>query len=257
MTGSAVPTLVALNNKGVDLFNNEQDLQSASKYFRAALRIVKKLLKGSIATKESRARSKAVRIARIHRPRKAATLSLLGQAEGVTAQGVSEPCSQQGTRLATMLQLSSEFVSTAPVKLAVKSGNERDDICSGYLSVSISFNLALTYHLLGFIDAPEKASNYFRSAIDLYGIAYSLRLRSPHKREFGADLFGLTDLAIVNNMGVLYHQFGRNNRATACFKKLAAEIRRLDQTQLKAASGFLGNLILAGPARGSLPAAAA
>lgn len=260
MTGSAVATLVALNNKGVDLFNENQDIHSASKYFRVALRIVEKLVKEDGDAKKSGSGSgAAVRFTKIHRSRKSINRLSLSQSSMVseTPQGRTGLPSQQGSRLETVLQLSSQFISTVPVKLLAKPGNEHADILSGILSVSISFNLALTKHLLGYIVAPEKASKYFHSAIELYGIAYALRLRTPDKRGFRGELFGLTDLAIVNNLGVLYNQLGRSRRSHVCFRKLAEVICRLDASKLKEASGFLGNLVLVGPERDSLPAAAA
>jgi tetratricopeptide (TPR) repeat protein len=156
------------------------------------------------------------------------------------------------------------FVSKIPAMLEV--GNvASDDISSSIATIVVSFNLALSYHMLSFTcDSAEKAFKYQRSALVFYEVAFAIRQKSEMRgrqgrshRRAGGFMVPLLDLSILNNIGALYRQRGSTERAERFFMTLQSRLPHLDSTLVKHAGGFVRNLIAIGLENVSPPAAAA
>jgi hypothetical protein len=140
-----------------------------------------------------------------------------------------------------------------------------DNIRCSIATIVVSFNLALSYHMLSFTyaDSAEKAVRWQRTALSFYEVAFALRQKSETRRRQGSTrraggfMVPLLDLSILNNIGVLYRQRGNTERAGLFFKRLQSRLQSLDSTLVKDAGGFVRNLITIGLDNVSPPAASA
>lgn len=272
MPTSSFDTLVALNNRGIDLFTSggDQNLGSASQCFRGALRILKQNMlekRSSCSTTKMHGItgksmcSKNIRVggasSREAKPVGRATNPLIAKKASPTTRPPQSLSRQQSLNLASRLDQLSHFISTKPIKIALKEGSSdslayRSRLCTAI----ITFNLALTFHLMGLTCEADKSSRFWDCALAYYELTLSLRSRlSNIEKRKNKD--SCLDLATVNNMAALHSQLGNASRARAFFQRLAVQVAGLDIRRSGDAKGFIANLMVMGAFWGQAASAAA
>lgn len=280
-TSPAFVAMIGLNNRGVKLFQ-ERDLSSASKCFQASLEILqhqlvltqqnkqqcrsdtaalagdpghpvvvsrrvpsKLKIKNLIAATSSRRRKSTTAAAGSNAASAGSTTSATTIRETTSLR--EDPSLLQGeTSLTSRLHLSTHYIASKPIKLVVIRDPDQAKSSTSLITVIIAFNLALTHHLSGFTASPLRARKYWRSALALYGVAVNLRRKAQPEPSFpqpeGTRLF--LDLALLNNVAALHHQFGDSQRASSFFHALSQCVQSLNTRQLGDAQGFVSNIVL-------------
>ena len=252
MKASMLATVVALNNRGVDCFND--DLGCASKCFREALGILRKVLQQSIVKNQnivSTCRKRSPEYIPSPLDRSEPNQSVETQARAIAAENVANSTTTQQphpsmplTRAyiesspSSALPVSSLYISTRPVTLEANSvDQERTGRSAIIAMLAISFNLGLAHHLMSFTSSPERAAGSdLRSAISFYELALTLR------RKLSSNKISGLGLPILNNIAVLYDQVGNYDRAQVCFERLGLQINRSDaNSTTNDTKGFIFN----------------
>lgn len=273
MPTSSFDTLIALNNRGIDLFTSggDQNLGSASQCFRGALRILKQNMlekRSSCSTTKMHgltggksACSNNIRVEgasyREAKPVGRAMNPLIAKKASPTTRPPQSLSRQQSLNLASRLDHLSHFISTKPIKIALKEGSNdslayRSRLCTAI----ITFNLALTFHLMGLTCEADKSSRFWDCALAYYELTLSLRSRlSNSEKRKNKD--SCLDLATLNNMAALHNQLGNASRARAFFQRLAVQVAGLDIRRSGDAKGFIANLMVMDATGGQAASAAA
>ena len=244
MRTSTFETLIDLNDRGVDLLTS-RNVESANMHFRTAIRMLEAVLKQtSIAKAPCRNLTSAKREA-------ASAATDASPQQSRPAQGAAS--------LSSTLDQSRFYVSMRPIKIVPKNRSNKE-ILGGFATTVISYNLALSFHLLS-LKSSVTAYSYRRSAIAFYRVAFTLCLKAAKRSSAPSGTMAgtmvLLDLAITNNLAVLHHQTGNEEHARNYFERLVFQIRKLDARLTTKATGFVANLIVMDLSGRSLPAAAA
>ena len=280
MKASAFVTIIALNNRGVDCFNNDR-VECASKYFRETLHILRTVLAHSIAKNESVLatchQERSHEDVPSHLNRSDPNQTVETQTRAIAVENAVNTTTQQphsSMSLTTTytdssplsaLPMSSLYISTQPVKLEASSvDRKRTARRASIATLVVSFNLGLAHHLMSFTSSPEKADSYARSAIAFYEVALTLRRKSLKREErhggrLPSNVISMLELSIINNIAVLYDQVGNYGRARGCFERLVVLVNRVDANSMtNDVHGFVGNIAIIGTyLLRILPAAAA
>lgn len=274
MSASPFATIIVLNNRGIECFL--YDLELASRCFRKALCILRKVLELGIAENalqsyQTRSYGDAPSPVNRSEPNqsvasRARRAIAVANAANTTTQQPHPPMSLTTTSTDSIsssgLPMSSLYICARPAKLEASSfDRERTDQRANIAALVVSFNLALAYHLMIFTSSPETASRYLRSAISFYEVAIKLRQTLQRREEHhrGRHTISVMDLSILNNIAVLYDQVGNDGGARVCFERLALKIRILDaNSTTNDVTGFVKNIAMIGPyLLRTMPAAAA
>ena len=240
MKASILAAVVALNNRGVDCFND--DLGCASKCFREALGILRKDLEHSIVKNQnivSTCRKRSPEYAPSPLDRSEPNQSVETQARAIAA---SMPLTRTyiESSPSSALPVSSLYISTRPATLEASCvDRERTGRRAIIATLAISFNLGLVHHLMSFTSSPERAGSELRSAIAFYEVALTLRRKLPSNK------ISRLGLPILNNIAVLYDQVGNYDRAQVCFERLGLQINRSDpNSTTNDTKGFVCNIAM-------------
>jgi hypothetical protein len=236
MRTSTFETLIDLNNRGVDLLTSG-NIESASNHFRTALCMLEAVLKRTSIAKA---------------PRRKLTSA---KREATSAGNDASPQPIKSAQGVALDQSSRFYVSTKPVKI-VPMNRLNKEVRASFATTAISFNLALSFHLLS-LKSSVKTCSYRRSAIAFYKVAFNLRLKFAKRSSAPSGTMALLDLIIIHNLAVLHHQAGNEGHARDCFERLIFQIHKLDDELATEATGFVANLSVMGLSARSLPAAAA
>lgn len=268
-------TVIALSNRGVKLVSRQQrkDVVAGARCFQAALTAWKQQMK---ASHEGALRDMAVPPAVVssgesseHAAPPAETTShqqhdeesggrlVLGAAR---VQSSSHISSRTGN-ISSRLGLLKYYLYSSPFRLqrSWTIGPHDDLVHSSPVTAVITFNLALSHHLVGYDVAPKKKAKYWCAALELYGLAKCLRCQEEQVKGTQRTLGALIDLAIDNNAAVLYSELGDGNRALIFFQSLAWRIQQLEVRHQRhdVLQGFVSNLILLRTIRDNAAATAA
>lgn len=260
--------MVVLSNRGAKLLSrqNEGDVLVGGKCFHTALHILKRHLKRrqiseicpmSPPTRNTEGVCASLEITTPPLIRQQCD-ERRGRTRGGEAQRSlkSSPQTKRSTHLLSRLGLSRYYLYTRPFKLSRSMLLAKDLLLKSSLVTAImTFNLALSHHLMGYTNAPQEKGKSWCAALQLYGIAKSLHQKvatmttkqtqdERPRRALGIML----DLAIDNNTAVLHSELGDKHRSLSYFRSLTGRVQQLGvQHQRHAAlQGFVSNIILLG-----------
>jgi hypothetical protein len=277
---SAIDTVVALNNRGVDCFN--QDTEGASKYFREALGILRNVLATINITNKRTTASKSS-ISNIPCPLNPSNPSNRSETRQNSHRTTSHAVSPVGETGANAQDVPLQFSSFAPVVVSAESARGFDDSgllmsslyiyakplkleCSNDLSrrrikqranlatLAVSFNLGLAHQLMSLVEpSAQKARRYMRAAVAFYEVSHVLHRKfcQPEDGCFQARLsstsIAFLELSILNNVALLHDVLGNRSQARSCFQKLVVYINDIDASAKIGLTGLISNIDMIGP----------
>lgn len=260
--------MVVLNNRGAKLLSNRQDERDVlvgGKCFHAALHILKRHLKRQQtavilpmppSTRNTEGVYESLEITTSPLIRQQRNEQRRGGARG-EAQRLLQ-CSSHTNRsakLSSRLGLSRYYVYTRPFKLSRTMALPQEFPKSRLVTAIMTFNLALSHHLMGYTNTPEKERKNWCAALQLYRIAKALRHKAATTTTKHAQderplraLGIMLDLAIDNNAAVLHSELGDKRRSLGYFRSLAGCVQQLGVEHQRHADlqGFISNIILLG-----------
>jgi hypothetical protein len=284
MQVSAIDTVVVLNNRGVDCFN--QDIECASKYFREALGILRHILAttSSITNKKMASKASINNILRPENPLSRSEASQnshhMASSATSTVEETAAPVqevplrfsSSAGTaaaaenqqRMTTQLPtgedpgflMSSLYVYAKPLKLEYSNDLTRRRIKqrANLATLAVSFNLGLAHQLLSLVEPSSlKARRYMRAAIAFYEVSHVLHRKfcQPGNGSFQARLsassIAFLELSILNNVALLHDVLGNHSQARSCFQRLVIYIEAIDASAKVGLIGLISNIDMIGP----------
>lgn len=160
-------------------------------------------------------------------------------------------------------------ICARPVKLCAKTihhHTSKDDFRHRNMASAVTFNLALSYHLLSCLEPPSSETSRYRGhAISLYSVAFKLLNKNGnHNRNHSggnspppqSETFAIMFLFILNNLGILHHQAGNTASSRYFFTRLSLQLYS-GGNDCQETTELIENLVKVGFARASLPSAAA
>lgn len=106
------------------------------------------------------------------------------------------------------------------------------------LSIVVMYNLGLSFHLSA---VQENCLDRLTRARMLYEFAFEMHM------EEGCDVTLLYTLALMNNLGLIYHLLGEGNRSHHCFQNMLSTMMFLldadDAWKIKQWDGLLSNVL--------------
>lgn len=126
-----------------------------------------------------------------------------------------------GSEITDEKQLQEEYIYSNPLMIQPSA---TENVSALTLSVVVSFNLAMAYHLISrertdllHSSGVQTRDKFMRQALQLY--QYSFRLQRTQAKSIHTPLFFM---ACINNIGMLFLDMGEVEKGSQCFNHLLA-----------------------------------
>jgi tetratricopeptide (TPR) repeat protein len=245
----AASTMIQLNNLGVERLESG-GFNEARQLFSLALDLMK-----TIIDQENPARSRNAEVSRSAMVDHCSSIVILPQRPTPSEQPATvrqergSPYSSSTPRTddtleqeETQLSQSSKlYIFSRPVYFVEDLDYEHPPLVK--LSISLLYNLALSYHAITLRGQEEDSSNpnMIEAALLHYQLAYDLQIRD------GIELSTFHTMGIINNVGQIHAGKGDIEKARVLFELLLKTLMvYLDQTQNQGRDGLESNDLVAG-----------